>query len=191
MSDKAQIRAMIKGRLSDMSNETRRNESTWLCGHLAASPRLRNCGTLGIFLSLPDEPDLRPLFQNLDCRMALPILENGNWRFHQVLDFVEGPPGPFGLRFPALGPPVSASDLDVILIPGRAFTSSGQRLGRGAGVYDRLLADSQAWRTGIAFSCQILDSLPTEAHDLRMNEVMCPPIASECSDIQKQINRIN
>lgn len=57
---------------------------------------------------------------------------------------------------------------DVIVVPGTAFTELGARLGQGGGWYDRFLPHrrSDAVMIGIGFEPQIVESLPTEAHDV-------------------------
>ena len=81
----------------------------------------------------------------------------------------------YGLRSPA--PPVVELDpasLDVVLVPGVAFARDGRRLGRGGGYYDRFLAalPSTVHLVGICDSRQVRDDLPSEAHDVRVHEVM-------------------
>ena len=62
---------------------------------------------------------------------------------------------------------------DLVLVPGLAFDTTGARLGRGKGFYDRWLAANPAVHSvGICFKCQILESLPFEAHDARVNAIV-------------------
>ena len=61
--------------------------------------------------------------------------------------------------------------MDVSIIPGVAFDKKGVRLGYGKGVFDRLLAKSQAFKIGLAYDFQIVDELPREKHDLVMDIV--------------------
>jgi 5-formyltetrahydrofolate cyclo-ligase len=57
---------------------------------------------------------------------------------------------------------------DVIVVPGTAFTARGERIGQGGGWYDRFLPGrrADAVTIGIGFSPQLVDSLPTEPHDV-------------------------
>jgi 5-formyltetrahydrofolate cyclo-ligase len=59
----------------------------------------------------------------------------------------------------------------VYVVPGVAFDRCGNRLGHGAGYYDRLLAlaSPSATLIGLAFDCQMVDSIPVEPHDVRMH----------------------
>jgi 5-formyltetrahydrofolate cyclo-ligase len=61
---------------------------------------------------------------------------------------------------------VSPQDVDVVLVPGLAFDSRGQRLGYGQGFYDRLLLHMRALRIGLAFDFQLLVEVPSFPHDL-------------------------
>lgn len=63
------------------------------------------------------------------------------------------------------------------IIPGVAFDTQGYRLGYGRGFYDKYLsARRQISTIALAFSCQILDELPHEAHDIRMDKVVTEEI---------------
>lgn len=60
--------------------------------------------------------------------------------------------------------------IDFVLTPGVAFDYEGNRLGMGAGYYDRFFARApQALRVGICWSRQVMNSIPYEEHDMRMH----------------------
>ena len=71
-------------------------------------------------------------------------------------------------------PRLDIAALDIILVPGLAFTRDGARLGRGGGYYDRLLANPtcHAQRIAIAFDIQIIDHIPVEDHDQRVRQII-------------------
>lgn len=80
-------------------------------------------------------------------------------------------PGPLGLRQPGADSPVLAPD--IILTPLLAFDPACNRLGQGAGHYDRAFAaHPDAWRLGIAWSCQRVDTLTTDAWDMPLHAVV-------------------
>lgn len=79
-------------------------------------------------------------------------------------------PGPFGLHQPHHDAPALAPD--IVLTPLVAFDAALNRLGQGAGYYDRVFAAfPQAWRIGIAWSVQRVDALATEAWDVPLHAV--------------------
>ena len=61
---------------------------------------------------------------------------------------------------------------EILLIPGRAFSPRGDRLGRGKGHYDQYLSDFPGLKIGICFNEQIVRELPLEEHDISMDCVI-------------------
>ena len=59
------------------------------------------------------------------------------------------------------------------MVPGVAFDRMGNRMGRGRGFYDRLLMSTpRAVKVGVAYGFQMLDEIPVEPHDVKMNAVI-------------------
>lgn len=63
---------------------------------------------------------------------------------------------------------------DVVIVPGLGFTRYGDRLGQGGGWYDRFLSDIRpdCHTIGVAYREQLLDHLPVEPHDVRVDRVV-------------------
>lgn len=81
--------------------------------------------------------------------------------------------GPFGLNQP--GPEALVLVPDVVFVPLVGFTDSGQRLGQGGGHYDRWLAEHPGTTAiGLAWDCQLVDTLPREEHDIPLSAVVTP-----------------
>lgn len=146
-------------------------EAVWRCTHRESRP-------LASFLALPDEPDLDGFHQRwweLRRVVWLPrVCGPGQLTWHPVQDPAHTLPGSYGIREPDPAK-VPAEPLPVdtcILVPGVAFTRDGRRLGQGMGFYDRVLATHGGPTIGIAFRCQLLDDLPTEPHDQRLQRVL-------------------
>lgn len=79
--------------------------------------------------------------------------------------------GPFGLH----QPPEDAAELrpDIILTPLVAFDAALNRLGQGAGHYDRAFAAfPEAFRIGVAWSVQQVDSIPADAWDMPLHAII-------------------
>ena len=83
--------------------------------------------------------------------------------------------GKYGLKMP---PPDSATlaareSIDLIVVPGVAFDRTGNRLGMGAGYYDRFFSRTRhAVRLGLAWDCQVVAEAPYEPHDVRMHYLL-------------------
>ena len=62
------------------------------------------------------------------------------------------------------------NNIDIAIIPGVAFDLNGYRLGYGKGFYDRFLSKyEQLIKIGLAFECQIVENIPVEKHDKKMD----------------------
>ena len=65
------------------------------------------------------------------------------------------------------------SKIQLAIIPGMGFDRQGNRLGRGKGYYDRMLAKlSHAYKIGVCFPFQLFDKIPTDIYDITMDEVL-------------------
>lgn len=134
--------------------------------------------TVALFAALRDEPDTRPLLARWSGarRLALPRVEGDTMRFF-LYDPSAMRRGAFGIDEPGPGavecPP---SEIDLMVVPGVAFTAAGDRLGRGRGYYDRYLSlpGLRAVRVGVCYAHQLLAGLPVEPHDVRMDCVVTP-----------------
>jgi len=83
--------------------------------------------------------------------------------------------GPFNIREPKPDcAKVPFVDFDLVLVPGTAFDLRGNRLGRGMGFYDRLLAKIRGVKCGLGFDEQIAVEIPVEPHDVRMDFILTP-----------------
>ena len=69
---------------------------------------------------------------------------------------------------------VPVTDLDLIMVPGVAFTREGARMGHGKGYYDKLLehARPDAPLVALAFECQFFPDIPTQEHDVFMDKII-------------------
>jgi 5-formyltetrahydrofolate cyclo-ligase len=103
-------------------------------------------------------------------------------------DLVEGSRGLWEPD-PARAIPVDDAELDVVLVPGIAFDRRGWRIGFGAGLYDRFLARVAAPSVALAFSLQILDSLPVEPHDEPVDWIVTEGETIACRAIREQSER--
>ncbi len=66
----------------------------------------------------------------------------------------------------------TSKNVDVAVIPAVAFDINRYRLGRGGGFYDELLPKLNCLKIGVAFDLQIVDALPFEAHDAKVDIIV-------------------
>lgn len=144
--------------------------SAAVAAELSSWPPLH--GVVATYLAMPSEIDLGSLIDMDRVRALIPRVEDGGMLTLHDLDT----PGLVRHRFGFLEPgrastPVDLDDVDVVLVPGRVFDRSGTRIGKGAGMYDRLLANIPLGMTtvGVTVDSLVMDELPSEPHDRRVD----------------------
>ena len=185
---KSAARQEIRARLAELSVEARVSAARRLRERLLAWPPFRKAQTVLLTASLLDEVNLTPLVpaaQALGKRCSLPAFDvtlgtyvAREWR----LSIASLPTGAFGVREPGSDcSEVPFPELDLILVPGLAFTPSGMRLGRGKGYFDRLLSRvPNAISCGLGFDEQVVPILPMEAHDVALDHLLTPSREFDC-----------
>jgi 5-formyltetrahydrofolate cyclo-ligase len=163
----------MRQRLKELSPDERYLRSLRIC------EKLRSCfsGRKSVALFAPKltEPDLDLCWDlNLlrDLLVSYPRCHGEALSFHVVSALSELLPGPFGIREPQAGP--TPEQLDIIVVPGLAFTAAGHRLGRGAGFYDKFLSavPPGTIKIGACFNFQLLADIPQESHDALVDFVV-------------------
>lgn len=147
---------------------------------LLKSPPYRDCETVVLYSPKDNEIGTEMVFADAirsRRRVLFPriVRERGELSLICVNDRAELRPGAFGLLEPVGAEIVRPSALErtLICVPGVAFSPAGQRLGRGGGYYDRMLAAaSRAITAGLAYSFQVLDWLPESPEDRRLDVIM-------------------
>ena len=85
-------------------------------------------------------------------------------------------PGRWGIWEPTDEAPLLSdySRLDLVVVPGVAFSSDGKRLGRGKSFYDRFLPlVPRAAFVGVCYPCQVVEQIPADPWDIGMDIVCC------------------
>jgi len=181
---KAEVRAHVRAARSNRPEGERQTAALSISGH-ALELLPRSGGSIACYLSLPTEPGTDPLIEaasRLGCRIVAPRITGRDllWIEHRPGDALS--PGPMGIREPT-GAPVDANELatlDVIFTPGLAVDRGGRRLGQGGGYYDRVLsaiprhADGGPLLVIVLFDDEVIDAVPTEDHDRRVDAALTP-----------------
>ncbi|MBM3228095.1 5-formyltetrahydrofolate cyclo-ligase [Candidatus Peribacteria bacterium] len=181
--EKAALRMAIEERLKRMTDAERSAESRSLCRRLTEG--IPEGTSICAFYPMRSEPDITPFLEEVLRRgdpLYLPCFD-GTLIFRKAKDLEALVRGKLGTREPAPDAPVldfSSEQTNeqrnpfTVLLPGRAFDAHGNRLGRGNGGYDQWLHQEQRHRAamrliGVALECQIVDKVPVESHDQRMD----------------------
>lgn len=164
---KDQIRAQIAARKK--SFQTLEKPSCAALKNVQSLEIFQQTKTIGTYMPLPDEVDVTPLFQDPEHQFFIPAFDETLATYRMAQYMPELKKGKFGIPEPEHPVWAGPDEIDLILVPGIAFDCSGNRLGRGGGFYDRLLPQYRAIRVGVCFSFQILEKIPPESHDCRMD----------------------
>lgn len=162
-----------------MSVEERERAGADISDKLLALPELRIAKTVLSYLAAWDEVDLSYANRALSargCVVAYPVcVEKG----HMEAYVPDSPDalitGAYGIKSPdpSRARLLDAMDIEAILLPCVAFDESLNRLGHGAGYYDRfILRCPDAFRICAAFESQRLERVFTEEHDIKMNVII-------------------
>ena len=126
----------------------------------------------------------------LGKRVCVPVVDRENTELR--ISELRGPEiifrlGAFGVREPAVEDLnfVPPDQIDLVVAPGLAFDRRGGRIGYGKGYYDRLLSrlGSRVPRVALAFDFQVLDAVPQNENDIRVDAIITEKSMMNCSDI--------
>ena len=145
-----------------------------------AGPRRVTC-----YASYGTEPDtsvLRARLAAAGFEVLLPRVVGDEMEW--VLDGPEIEVSAMGIEEPR-GPAVDLTPVRAMLMPALAVTPSGDRLGKGGGYYDRVLAslgDTSVVLAAIVGDDDVVSSLPTQAHDQRVDAIITPTRVVRCTE---------
>ena len=188
LAAKAELRREVRARVARLAPGQRAEAAEAFLRRMRAWSVWREAHTLLLTWSLPDELSATGLIVAALAegrRVALPGFDPATGHYvacelnHHEEDLVAGR---FGIREPHPNrPKVSLTELDLVIVPGVAFDAAGNRLGRGKGFYDRLLAEATcADFCGIGFDDQIVPGVPVEPHDVQLHYLLTPSRVLTC-----------
>ncbi len=170
---KKALRTAVLAARDAMPADARHAAAKAITQRLVGLDAYRDANSVLTYMSFGTEPDTQHFFDRLlrDGKMTvLPRIDKASksLKLHRVESHADLVDGVWGIREPrADAPLVAIADIDVVLMPGLAFDRAGNRLGHGAGYYDRLLATvlRKPLRVAAAFDCQVVNAVPTGPDD--------------------------
>jgi 5-formyltetrahydrofolate cyclo-ligase len=180
--DKGSLRRRLVAARAAMSSSSRNDAGRLIRDHVLEMREVAAAGTIAAYYSVGTEPDTRSLVFALWKRgsyVVLPVLlPDGDldWASYEGPDsLVAGPRGLLQPGEPVRGPGTVAR-ADVVLVPALAVDVSGNRLGRGGGSYDRVLArvGPQVPVIALLYDAELLPSVPVMPHDQPVRAVARP-----------------
>ncbi|KAK3241681.1 hypothetical protein CYMTET_48578 [Cymbomonas tetramitiformis] len=197
---KKTLRKTVRDELKQLSEEQMIIESEAICNQVLGGEFYKNARRIGVYLHSAKlrEVDTSIIVEDIlkrsdKCLFAPLVLDNAsNMKMLQIEQLDDLVKSSYGILEPAETDSTGTKrvealeadePLDLLLMPGLAFDSHGNRLGRGGGYYDNYLraclerARERDWKppmlVALAYSPQIRDSVPMDPHDRPVDFVVC------------------
>lgn len=183
--EKAALRVKMRQVRTGIGERERDKAATSLVQRLTTLPAVKHAKGIGVYSAYGSELSLKPSVEMLRSRdipptIAYPVMVNETTMVFvtfsadddkRVLDN----PTTLVTNIPPERV-IDPAELELILVPGLAFDTHGNRLGQGGGFYDRFLPHTGSGTTtiGIAFDEQVIEQVPTDVHDRRVNYILTP-----------------
>ena len=177
-NQKQQLRRELKNRRDALTRHQLVLGSEKITSQVMVHPRFQSANTVFIYLSFASEVRTQALIERLleeGKTIAVPkIIDKEKMlsvAFHGWDDLITAE---LGILTPESAKPLN-THYDLVITPGLGFTQRGERIGFGAGYYDRWFAkNSFNYSIALAFDEQIVAELPVDEFDQTVDEVITP-----------------
>ena len=150
------------------------DKSRHIVKRLQESPWLQEADVIYSYMAFNNEVNLAGL-NDLGKGLALPqVLDATTMVFRLISGATQFKKSAYGVMEPINGMIVEPTERSIILLPGACFDMNGNRIGYGAGYYDRYLnhCQDQGTRVGVCYDHQLTSSIPAEIHDARLDAIV-------------------
>lgn len=179
-AEKGRIRQEMIARRRGLSAGEVARKGRSILRHLLALPEYRAARLIHSFVSMPEEVDTRALIEEALAsgkRVAVPVVQKGrrDLRHAEIGALADlRPEGDWGLLQPPPERmcPVAPGEIGLVVVPGLAFDLQGNRIGFGAGYYDRFLRGVDAPKVGVAYAFQVLCEVPATEEDAPVDVIV-------------------
>ncbi|WP_283678238.1 5-formyltetrahydrofolate cyclo-ligase [Lentilactobacillus sp. Marseille-Q4993] len=179
MDKKPAVRKMILTKLTELRNDGAfDSQSSRLVKQLIDSPEYKNSNVIGVTMSMPGELVTTPIIEDAwreGKTVVVPrTLSDWQMEFVQYDSSTVMEKSYFGADEPKGGKVYHKRDIDLIIVPGLAYTKLGNRLGFGGGYYDRYLADYEGNTISLALPPQFYKEpiWPVRDHDVTIKKII-------------------
>lgn len=179
---KEQLRKKILGKLLSQNPEERRRKSDLIKKKLFKQKEFKSARYIMFYVSKKEEVDTSSMIEEaleLGKKVMVPVTSVKEKKL--ICSLIKEPKkdlsiGPYGVRQPKKSriKPVGVEKIDLVVVPGIAFDRKNNRLGRGAGYYDRFLRQipERVPKIGLAFGFQVQRRLPVLLHDVTVTKLL-------------------
>ena len=173
-AEKKALRKQIKETLAALSKEEIARQSMAVCEKVEAMDVFKKAKTVLTYMAMPKECD--PQYIDFSGKtVAYPLcVEGGRLEVYVPLGEDSFARGAYGITepVPSKCTKLEPKELDLVIVPCVAYDKTCKRMGHGVGYYDRLLSETDAATVGIALNQQVVDSVPAEEWDKKVDYVI-------------------
>ena len=177
MRTKDEVRTIAKARRNELGADRQAEASAAITELLLRSPLFAGATTLFCYVGMPGEPDTAGLIEAaLEAGKTVCVprcRRRGKMDAVPIRSLSELKPDRYGI--PGPGAEAEALDpgmIDLVIVPCLAAGRNGERLGHGAGYYDRFLPSCPGECVCLCFDELLIDHIPMDRYDVRMNYVV-------------------
>lgn len=173
---KKNLRQTVLDERFKLSPEERRTKSREIEQRLFGLPEFSAARTVMFYASFRSEVETHDMIRRALAggkRVVLPKVRGKQLALFEIRDFDRDvQPGAWGIPEPASGRAADPAAVQFIVVPGAAFDPAGNRLGYGAGFYDRLLGNFKGATAALAFELQVVPQVPADPHDVPVQRIV-------------------
>jgi len=172
---KKEIRKRIKSLKGEISLDVKKKRSLSILNRLKNNKAFERAKTVMLYWSMDDEVFTHDFVVEYAKTkiIILPCVKGDVLElrvFKGLENLVDG--DGFGIPEPNGDLYMAIDDIDLIVVPGVAFDNQNNRMGRGRAYYDKLLRTTNCEKIGICFKFQLLEKVPTDEYDIKMDLVI-------------------
>jgi 5-formyltetrahydrofolate cyclo-ligase len=192
LEDKSRIRQDVLRKRDSLDPDIRKAKDSLIKERLFSLAEFQQAPILFLFASFRSEVSTSAQIAEaltLGKRVILPSVDslNKELRLYEIKELSELSTGYMGIPEPAVAEERERdiNDVTLVIMPGAAFDSKGNRLGYGGGYYDKLLSRLRRKipLVALAYEEQLLDSLPTGPHDIRVHMIVTDKRVIRCAKL--------
>lgn len=176
---KSSIRKAQLRQRRELDTATVAADSAAILAHLLQLDAIITATRVHLYYPINNEVDTTALITHLWARKVEVQMPRTDFENHRIVhycitSFNQLEETSFSMHEPKVGSPLATAEPDVVIVPGVCFDLQGNRMGYGGGFYDRFLQQTAAIKIAPAYSFQVLNTIPTETHDITMDIIITP-----------------
>lgn len=185
---KHNLRKEQKENRDGLDKKERSEKSSKIKEKLFKMPEFKEAETVLFYSSIKSEVETEDMVKDalkLKKKVTLPVT-NSSFRTLKVFElknYSELEPGTFQVPEPKQKNELDKKDIDLVIVPGVVFDLNGHRIGYGEGYYDNFLSKMNSVpKIGLSFEIQIVEEIPAEPHDVKLNKIVTEKRIIDCND---------